>query len=53
MTNRQAVKYLQMLADSLDPNTAPRFSRQTIEAERDKARQAVAIAVQALGAANG
>lgn len=52
MDTKQAVKYLQMLADSLDPNTAPRFDRDKIEAERDKARQAVAIAIQALEGAN-
>ena len=48
MNTKEAVKYLRMITDSFDPNTAPRFAKDTIEGERDKARAAVALAIASL-----
>jgi len=48
MNTNEAVKYLRMVSDSFDPNTAPRFDREKIESERDKARQAIALAIVSL-----
>lgn len=48
MNTNEAVKYLKMITDSFDPNTAPRFAKDKIEGERDKARQAIALAIASL-----
>ena len=48
MNTDEAVKYLKMVSDSFDPDTAPRFKKENIEAERDKARAAVALAIASL-----
>ncbi len=48
MNTNEAVKYLKMITDSFDHSTAPRFDREKIEAERNKARQAIALAIAML-----
>jgi hypothetical protein len=48
MNTKEAVKYLRIITDSFDPNTAPRFAKDKIEGERDKARAAVALAIASL-----
>jgi hypothetical protein len=45
MNTTEAIKYLKMVSDSFDPNTAPRFSKEEIEQERDKAREAIVKAI--------
>ena len=45
MNTIEAIKYLKMVSDSFDPNTAPRFDKDKIEQERDKAREAIAKAI--------
>jgi hypothetical protein len=48
MNTDEAVKYLRMVSASFDPDTAPRFKKENIQAERDKARAAVALAIASL-----
>ena len=48
MTTSEALKYLRMIDKSFDPATAPRFSKEDIEAERNKAREAIALAIASL-----
>lgn len=48
MSIQEAIKYLKIIEDSFDPKTAPRFDKDKIEGERDKARQALALAMSSL-----
>ena len=50
MTNKEAVKYLEMVMASFDPKTAPRFDKDKIDGERDKAREAITLAISNLKA---
>ena len=48
MTTSEALKYLRMIDKSFDPATAPRFNNEDIEAQRNKAREAIALAIASL-----
>lgn len=48
MDTKEAVKYLNIIQKSFDANTAPRFSKETIEQERAKATAALCLAIQSL-----
>jgi len=48
MTTTEAVKYLEIVMASFDPKTAPRFDKDKIEGERNKAREAIALAISSL-----
>jgi hypothetical protein len=48
MNAKEAMKYLEIVMASFDPNTAPRFDKEKIEAERNKAREAIALAISSL-----
>lgn len=48
MSTAEAVKYLKIIEASFDPKTAPRFDKDKIEEERNKAREALALAMSSL-----
>ena len=48
MTTSEALKYLKLIDKSFDPATAPRFSKEDIETQRNKAREAIALAIVSL-----
>lgn len=48
MNNKEAIKYLNMVKDSFDPATAPRFSKESIGQEREKASHAIELAIKLL-----
>jgi hypothetical protein len=48
MTTSEALKYLRMIDKSFNPATAPRFNKEDIEAQRNKAREAIALAIASL-----
>ena len=48
MTTSEALKYLKLIDKSFDPATAPRFSKEDIETQRNKAREAIAFAIVSL-----
>jgi hypothetical protein len=48
VSTAEAVEYLKIIEASFNPKTAPRFDKDKIEGERDKARQALALAMSSL-----
>jgi len=48
MTTSEALKYLKMIDQSFNSATAPRFSKEDIEGQRNKAREAIALAITSL-----
>lgn len=52
MTTSEALKYLQMIDQSFNSKTAPRFNKEDIEEQRNKAREAIALAISSLKGGN-
>ena len=50
MDTKQAINYLDIIKKSFDANTAPRFSKDTIEQERARATEALNLAIKLLEA---
>jgi hypothetical protein len=48
MNSREAIKYLNMVKDSFDHTTAPKFSKESIGQEREKATHAIELAIKLL-----
>jgi hypothetical protein len=48
MNTKEAIDYLNIIQKSFDANTAPRFSKETIEQERAKATEAINLAIALL-----
>jgi hypothetical protein len=48
MNTKEAIKYLNIIQKSFDPNTAPRFDKDTIEQERARATEAINLAIKLL-----
>jgi hypothetical protein len=48
MDSKEAIKYLNMVKDSFDHATAPKFSKESIGQEREKASKAIDRAIQLL-----
>jgi hypothetical protein len=48
METKEAIKYLNIIQKSFDANTAPRFSKETIEQERARATEALNLAIKLL-----
>ena len=48
MNTKEAINYLDIIKKSFDANTAPRFSKETIEQERAKATEAINLAIKLL-----
>jgi hypothetical protein len=48
MENKEAIKYLNMVKDSFDSATAPRFSKESIGQEREKASRSIDLAIKLL-----
>jgi hypothetical protein len=48
MNTKEAINYLNIIQKSFDANTAPRFSKETIEQERAKAAEALSLAIALL-----
>jgi hypothetical protein len=49
----KAKSAVRIASASLDPKTAPKFSKETIEAEREKAKEGLAIALELLKTCQG
>lgn len=48
MSTVEAIKYLKLLKDSLNPDTAPKFDRESIQEERERAERAIELAIYML-----
>ncbi len=48
MNIMEAVRYLDIIKKSFNANTAPRFSKETIEQERARATEALNLAIKLL-----
>ena len=48
MNTKEAINYLDIIQKSFDPNTAPRFSKETIKQERVRATEALNLAIKLL-----
>jgi len=48
MNSKEVIKYLEIVMASFDPKTAPRFDKDKIEGERNKAREALTVAINNL-----
>ena len=48
MDTKEAIKYLGIIQKSFDANTAPRFSKETIQQERARATEALNLAIKLL-----
>lgn len=48
METKEAIKYLNIIQKSFNASTAPRFSKETIEQERERATEALNLAIKLL-----